>query len=166
MKIAGQEIKGPCVETLVLSRESGPLAIKAQGLPDFDEFDALCPEPKAPGKLTKNGWEPNLKDENYRSVLNIYNEKKLAYIVVRSLEASEIEWDTVDINNPKTWVNYRTDLKNAGFSEIEVGRIVQTVLQANALDETKLEKAREVFLAGQRLEAEKSSGPADAQATT
>ncbi len=158
MKINGQEVKGTCIETLVLPRGDQTLVIKAQSIPDFDEFDKLCPEPKAPGRLSKDGWEPNLKDENYRSVLDIYHENRIAYLVVCSLEISEIEWDTVDINNPKTWTNYTNDFKAAGLSAVEIGRIVQVVMQANSLDEEKLEKARANFLLGQQMRAEELSG--------
>ncbi len=158
MKINGQEIKGICVETLVLPRQEDDIVIRAQAIQDFDEFDALCPEPKAPGKLTKNGVEPDLKDENYRAVLDIYHENRIAYLVVHSLEINEIEWDTVDINNPKTWTNYTDDFKASGLSVIEINRVVQVVMQANALDEEKLEKARANFLLGQQRVAEELSG--------
>ena len=158
MKINGQELKGICVETLVLPRQEDDIVIRAQAISDFDEFDKLCPEPKAPGKLTKDGWEPNLKDDTYRSVLDIYHENRIAYLVVHSLEINETEWDTVDINNPKTWTNYTEDFKKAGLSAIEIGRVVQVVMQANALDEEKLEKARANFLLGQQQAAEELSG--------
>ncbi len=158
MKINGQEIRGICIETLVLPRGENTFVIKAQAIPDFDEFDNLCPEPKAPGRLTKDGWEPDLKDENYRSVLDIYHENRVAYLVVRSLEINDMEWDTVDINNPKTWANYTKDFKKAGLSAIEINRVVQIVMQANALDEEKLEKARANFLLGQQMAAEELSG--------
>ena len=166
MKIGGQEVKGPCVETLVLTRETEPLVIKAQAIPDFDEFDAICPEPKAPGKRTKNGFEPNFQDENYRVILEHHNKQRLAYLIIRSLEISNIEWDTTDINNPKTWLNYKEDFKKAGFSTVEINRIEQIVMQANALDEVKLEKAREAFLLGQRQAQEDSSGQATEQVNT
>jgi len=163
MKINGHEIQGACVSTLVLPRGEDNIIIKAQSIPDFDEFDKLCPEPKAPGILTKAGWEPNLKDESYRSVLNIYQENRIAYLIVRSLEVSDIEWDSVDVNNPKTWTNYIADFKEAGLSEIEIGHIVQLVMEANSLDEKKLEEARKNFLLGQRMEVEESFGPETGQ---
>lgn len=158
MKIGGKEIKGLCIETLVLPREDGDIVFKARALPDFDEFEKLCPEPEAPVRLTKRGKEKHLEDKDYRQMLANHNANRIAYMVVVSLEPSEIEWDTVDINDSKTWTNYTKDFKESGISEIEVGHIVNTVMKANALDEEKLEKARELFLLGQREEVELSSG--------
>jgi hypothetical protein len=80
-------------------------------------------------------------------------------MVVKSLEPSEIEWDTVDPDNPKTWTNYAEDLRGAGFSQVEVNRIVGLVWEANCLDEAKLEEARQVFLRGQQPVSDASSGP-------
>jgi len=74
--------------------------------------------------------------------------RRIAYIVVHSLRPSEIEWDTVQLDNPSTWGNWETELKNAGLSEIECSRVLGLVLEANCLDEAKLRKARELFLRG------------------
>jgi hypothetical protein len=80
-------------------------------------------------------------------------------MVVKSLEPSEIEWDTVDPDNPKTWANYTNDLRGAGFSQVEINRIVGLVWGANCLDEAKLERARQVFPRGQQPVSDASSGP-------
>jgi len=109
-------------------------------------------------RLTKAGTEPNEEDANWRSAMLAHGRRRVAYMVVKSLEPSEIEWDTVDPENPKTWTNYAEDLRNAGFSQVEVNRIVQLVWEANCLDETKLERARQVFARGQQLN-DASSGP-------
>jgi len=158
MKLGGKKLTGPCIETLVLPRGEDQIVFKAQAIPNFDDFDALCPEPKAPGKLTKNGWEPMNDDPGYKEMLASYNSRRIAFMVVRSLAVSDIEWDTVELDNPKTWINYVEDLKNAGLSAIEIGRVSQLAMQANALDESKLEQARAVFLRGQQEAAKASSG--------
>ena len=62
---------------------------------------------------------------------------------------SEIEWDTVNEDDPRTWPNWEDDLKSGGLTQVECNRVLALVLEANALDEAKLQKAREVFLAGQ-----------------
>jgi hypothetical protein len=114
----------------------------------MDEFNTFCPEPKAPGKLTKDGWVPDTKDEGYQSVMAEYQKRRVAYIAVRSLEPSQIEWDTVQADNPSTWCNWENDLRAGGLSQIEINRVLALVLEANCLDEAKLKKAREVFLQG------------------
>jgi hypothetical protein len=158
MKIGGVEVKGPNVEVLVLPRLDGDIVIKARAVTDMSEFEALVPEPKAPGRLTKNGWEPQLNDETYKQRVAKYNEQRFAYMVLQSLEPSEIEWEDVQMDNPKTWANWEKELRAAGLSDVEVNRITVCVMQANALDERKLREAREVFLRGMAEGQNESSG--------
>lgn len=162
MRIGGLKIEGPTQEILVLPRGDQNLVFRAQAV-NLDEFDVLCPEPKPPGKLTKDGFVPNIGDKNYREILERHNEKRIAYLIVKSLEPSNIEWDTVQIDNPRTWTNYVQDFKNAGLTTIEINRIAQCVMQANSLDEAKLKQAREVFLLGQMQAQKESSGPSTEQ---
>ena len=77
-----------------------------------------------------------------------YQKRRMAYIVVNSLVPSQIEWDTVQLDNPSTWANWEKDLKDNGFSQMACNRVLALVLEANCLDEAKLQKAREVFLQG------------------
>ena len=150
MKIGGIDPKGLCNEViLVLPRGDQELVFRARGLSDMDEFQALCPAPKPTGKMTKDGWVPNLNDPTYQQMMADYADKRLAYLVIKSLAASDIEWDLVNINDPRTWTKWQDELKAAGLSRVEINRIVATVMEANCLDEAKLKKAREVFLVGQ-----------------
>ena len=98
---------------------------------------------------------PDLDDKDYQSVRTEFQKRRTSYIVVRSLEPSEIEWDTVKPNDPSTWGNWESDLKNAGFSQMACNRVLELVLEANSLDEEKLKRAREVFLHGPPLGPEK-----------
>lgn len=149
MKIGGIDPKTlPNNEVLVIPRGDKRVVFVAQGLPDLEEFHGLVPEPKAPSILTANGYEPNEKDADYLSVMAEYNKRRWAFMVVKSLIPSEIEWDTVKLDVPGTWCNWESDLKNAGLSQVECNLVLGLVLSANSLDESKLKKAREVFLLG------------------
>jgi hypothetical protein len=163
MKIAGIDPKTLCNEVvLVLPRGDAQIVFRARGLTDMEEFDAICPVPKPPGKLTKDGWVPQLSDPTYQQVMAEYAKKRLGYIVTRSLEPSQIEWDTVKREDPRTWPNWEQDLKGGGLTQIEANRVLALVMEANALDESKLQKAREVFLAGPApLPPEFSSPPSE-----
>jgi hypothetical protein len=158
MKIGGVEIKGPNEEIVVIPRPYGDLVFRAETVRNFDEFDALVPEPKAPGIRTKDGYKPDIKDENYQQLLTHYQNQRMAYLVVKSLESSEIEWDTVNLSDPSSWLKWDKELQAAGLSEIETQRITVTVMQANCLDEQKMVAARAAFLLGQAKEASESSG--------
>lgn len=149
MKIAGLDPTTFAVEeVLVLPRGDQNIVFRAKGVPNMDEFHKFVPEPKAPGVFTRDGWKPNEEDGHYRTALTEYQRRRLAYIVVKSLEPSEIEWDTVDMDNPSTWPNWELDLQNVGFSQVECNRVLGLCMEANCLDEAKLKKAREVFLRG------------------
>ena len=149
----------PAEEILALPRGEEQIVFRARGLPDMEEFDTLRPEPKPPVRLTRAGKEPNEDDANWRSAMLAHGRRRVAYMVVKSLEPSEIEWDTVDPDNPKTWTNCTEDLRGAGFSQVEINRIVGLVWEANCLDEAKLERARQVFARGQQPDSDASSGP-------
>jgi len=159
MRIGGIEVNEPNEEVLVLPRLNGDIVIKARAVTDMDEFEKLVPEPKAPGKLTKDGWVPLPGDETYKQRVTKFNEQRFAYMVLQSLIPSEIEWSQVQYDNPKTWMKWEDELRAAGLSDVEVNRVTICVMQANALDENKLKEAREVFLHGLAEAQDKSSGP-------
>lgn len=168
MKIGGIDPRTlPNEEILVLPRGDQQIVFRARGVPDYDEFDKLCPEPKAPGALRPGeGWVPNPDDPAYRDMMETYATKKMAWLVVTSLAPSEIEWDQVKIDNPSTWHLWQEDLRNAGFVHVECNRIQHLVFQANCLDEGKLEKARELFQLGQQPIPSEYSGQSIAPVTT
>lgn len=166
MKIGGHEVTAPSEELLVFPRASHPIVFKAKALPDMDEFYKLVPEPKPPGKLTRDGWIPQLNDPSYTEIMSKHVKQKVGYMVTRTLMASEIEWDTVDIDNPRTWPNWETDLRNAGMTQAETNRLAQLIMETNGLNEAKLIEARESFLLGQALEQSGFSIPSSEQPST
>ena len=149
MKIGGVDPTTlPVEEVLVLPRGDEQVVFRATGVKDLVEFNRLCPPPQPPAKLTKDGPVADTDDPDYQVASMAYQRRKTAYIVLNSLAPSEIEWDSVALDNPSTWLNWEDDLKKAGFSQMECNRILSLVLQANCLDEKKLEKARRLFLRG------------------
>jgi hypothetical protein len=131
----------------------------------MDAFEALCPRPTPPGKMTREGWVPLDKDPTYQQVLTTWASQRFGYMVLKSLEPSAIEWDTVVESDPRTWKNWSQDLRNAGLSDMECHRVMNLVLEANCLDEAKLKKAREVFLAGQEPKPASTGLPTEPQST-
>ena len=167
MRIDGIDPKVLCNEViLILPRGEDRLVFKARGRRDMDEFDAICPLPKPPGKQTRDGWVPNMNDPTYQQVASEWSKKRLGYLVVSSLSPSNIEWDTVSLADPRTWPNWEKELLDNGLSQIECNRVLGLVMEANALDEEKLKKARDVFLLGQVPMPEEFSGPSTEPANT
>jgi len=155
MKIAGQVVpKELNTDVLVLPRGDAAIAIKAQAIVDYEEFEKLCPMPEAPGKLTKDGFVPDIEDETYKQKSERHSLQRVGWMVINSLV--DVEWDSVDINNPKTWTKWEEDMTEAGFSSVERNLILGLVLSVNALDEQKLKDARESFIRGQVRVADES----------
>jgi len=158
MKIGGVQVTEPVDEYLVLSRGTNKLVFIAKSLKDWKEFNESCPRPQAPVRFTKDGKVEETDNKSYQDVLKIYFDRHLAYMVIRSLEPSNIEWDTVDPANPKTWLNWLNDFKNAGLTETECNHVINFVSDVNTLSEKKLKESRESFLLGQALVQAASSG--------
>ena len=156
MKIGGIDPTTlPTVFTLVIPRgDTGRLVFQASGLKDMEKFKKLCPEPLPPMMTTKDGTVADVTDKNYISDLTGYIKRRTAYYVVYSL-VTAIEWDTVKLDSPGTWINWETDLKAAGLSDVECSRVLALVIEANCLDEAKLQKARLLFLAGTQDQPQK-----------
>ena len=151
-------------ELLVLPRGEQNIVFRAVGIPDYEEFKALCPEPKAPGvQMAGKGWMPNENDPGYRDMVKTHDKRRIDWMVLKSLEPSDVEWDTVDLDNPPTWTNWQGDLKTAGLNQVEVNRVQALVFQANCLDESKLQKALEAFQLGQQPVPNEFSGQNDEQ---
>lgn len=159
MRIKGKEITGPNIEIIPIIRQDGPIYFKAKAVVDYEPFYKLCPAPKPPMMIKRGaGKVPDLENKNYKLQMEQYNALHTHWIIVTSLRETEgLEWDTVDYNKSETWENYKVEFKNAGFTELEIGRIIQGVMSANGLDESKLEEARQRFLAGQVEQQEQSS---------
>ena len=166
MKINGVAVIQPTEGLLVLPRSDREYVFRAKPLPDFEKFNALVPLPEPPGVLTKDGWVPDTKDKSYLGIITNYHLQRNAYMVIHTLEPSNIEWDKVDANNPKTWNGWEKEMRDAGFTQPEVNCIFQFCIEMNSLSEEKLRLARESFLRGQAAAQAKSSGLPTEQANT
>ena len=129
--------------------ENGDLSFICKAVTSFDQLAELLPEPQPPVAIGKGNEKVyNKKDPGYKAQMHQYNLKQLAYIVIESLRDADLEWDTVELENPQTWLNYVNDFKSAGLNMIEINKICQGCMEANALDEEKLDKARKLFQRG------------------
>jgi hypothetical protein len=161
MKIAGRVIQGKNKKTIVFPREGQEsIVIKAEAVSDPGRVHELLSLPKPPVKVIKGGEKvKNFDDPGYQEQVINYEARHTAWVVLTSLTPSEIEWETVNMNDPTTWTNYEDELKKAGFSFNEINLIHRAVSEANSLDEDKLEAARLVFLRGEEDRENGSSGP-------
>lgn len=152
MKVGGVQVTPPPEGLLILEREEGSLVFRAKSvaIEAWDHFNKICPEPSIPMVLVKGEKKPNTTDETYQLQCRKLHAKRIAYLCIKSLEPSNIEWDTVNMDDPDTFEKFEDDLRTAGMTEIEIQKVIQLCVGANSLDEEKLKKARESFLRGQR----------------
>lgn len=161
MKIAGHELKKASIEYVVIPRGHDPetgakipdVVFQCQPVASYATFDAQCSAPKPPEVIKSGGRrEPNVDDPTYRSQTEKYAQRKIQFLIIESLRATPgLEWETVT-DDPKTWGNYEQELMDAGFSAMEVNRIVEGCLAANSLNQKRIDEALADFLHGRAAE--------------
>ena len=156
MKIKGKKIEGPNREIIPIPRGMGDdLVFIVNAIMDMTPFEKMCPAPTPLLRKIDGVDIPNLKDPAFLKLLDQHATKRMAWMVITSLEGTEgLEWETVDIGDPSTWRLFRDEMKSAGLSEMEINRIVAGVISVNALSESKIEAARERFLLLQQVQLE------------
>jgi hypothetical protein len=150
MKLDGKKIEGPSISLVVIPRKERDLVFRAEAILDYSDFDKICPSPSPP-EILRPGQAPSLdiEDKDYKEKINNWSKNKTSYMILKSLEATEnLEWETVDMSDPETWKNFRVEMTDAGLCPAEIGRIIATVIEANALSQTKIDEATARFLAG------------------
>ncbi len=167
IKIAGREVDTKLPEDFIVLRPEteGEIVIRARAFRDWDEFNTLCPMPEPPGREERGrGWVPNLEDKTYKQRMQQRQLQQLGWMIVQSL--FEVEWSTIDNDNPKTWTNWEKELKDSGFTQIECNLIIALVLDVNGLNEQKMKEARESFSHGRAVAQNGSSSPTSEQEST
>ena len=153
MQINGRKLSGPKKEVVVFPRtdELGNIedvVFIAEAILDFEPFEKLCPMPKPPQWTKRDGSKiDDTNDKSYKIALQQRNDRRLDWMVITSIRNSPgLVWDSVNYSDPDTWSLYKQELKEAGFSQFDVNKIVNAMLLANNLDEAKMEEARNRFL--------------------
>ena len=153
MKIGGKTVTKVNEEIIVIPRKvngiSEDIVLRAGAILSYKDFEQLCEVPKPPVIILPNN-DKRLKtdDPKYKEAMTDYAEKKLGFMIIKSLENTpDLVWDTVDINDPSTYKNYDKELRDAGFSELEYVRIINGVMSACGMDQSKIDEAMKRFLA-------------------
>lgn len=162
MKYKGQPIEKPKPRIIPVIREpeivKSPdgtetiidknIYFQANVILDFNEFEEMCPAPEAP-MVTKDGKShKNLDDPTYRLATEDLNQKRLNWIFLKSVEETEgLEWEKVKISDPSTWELFDGELRDAGFTQMQIISLMNEVYTIQGVDEKKVEEARKSFLA-------------------
>jgi hypothetical protein len=148
MKLGGKKLSANVVVIPIPRGDGEDIFFRAQAVLSMEEFDKICPVPKAPKKLVKGqGLSENRNDPIFLAAMKDYAKNRLSWMVIESLKATpDLEWETVKADEPSTWNGYEKELREAGFSEMELVRVVQGVMDANCLNEDLINEARKRFL--------------------
>lgn len=156
MKIGGKRLDMPPEVVVPIIREGGEVFFKAGAVLDFKEFDTICPAP-IPPMIQRKGESspvPDFTDKKYIAASENYGRQRTNYMIVKSLSITEkLEWEKVKLNDPTTYDKYEEELREAGLNQIEIGRLITAVMEANGLDEAKIEAAKKRFLASKAAQA-------------
>lgn len=157
MQIGNVIIDGPAEEIKVIPYDGKDVVFKARVVlnKDYEDFDKLCPRPEAPEIIKKGGERiKDVNDKEFNKALDIWAVRRVDYMILKSLEPSEIKWETVDMSKPETWEGFRQELENI-FGEVVTRTIVGLAYSACGLNQTKIEEATKRFLAGREEVQEK-----------
>ncbi len=159
MKLHGKTIDGPNVEYIVIPRQEGDIVFKAEAVLDYKDFDAICPRPMPPERIKPGGVRSlNVEDPKYKAEIEDWALNRTHWMILKSVQGTDgLEWETVDMSDPATWVNYIQEFEDAGLSQAEVSRIVDGVTTACGMNQDKIDQAQEAFLAGLAKEQKEES---------
>ena len=154
MKMEGIKLGIPSTQLIVFPRvdpetgEEFQIPFECRAVLDYKDFERLVPEPKPPVKTFPSGEKvDDVEDKGYLKAQEDRFKKRMSYMLLKSLEVNEnLSWEKVKMGDPSTWDLWKEEMIEAGFSEIETGRIQVAVAQVNSLDETTLEDAKANFL--------------------
>lgn len=149
MQINGKKLN-PYVVIIPLPREDGDVIFQAKAILSYDKFDALCPLPKPPlvQRRGENAPSPDYTDEKYNNSVTDYSKMRTAWMVIEALSATPgLKWEQVNPDDSNTWRKWEDEFTASGLSDAEKTRIFNGVIEAQGLDDRKIEAARARFLA-------------------
>jgi len=152
MRLKGRKFTEPFTDIIVFPRQDGDAIFKAKAIMSFAECDKHLIVPKPPSMVKPDGTIlQNTKDRIYQEAYAIWADRRMAWIVIESLKATEgLEWETVVETDCATWSNWAEELKNSFFTNNEILQIQRLVYNVNSLNDSTLEDAKNSFLARQR----------------
>lgn len=152
MKLGGRKISNNNLQVVVLPRNDGDVVFKFKPVLSTEDFDKLVKMPDMPFVTDAQGTRSFPDDPMYRKQVLEYVGLKSRWMFLYSISATEgLEWETVNIGDPKTWEHYTEEFKEAGITEIEMQRLNAAFEKVNSLNEEHLEEARNRFLASQQV---------------
>ena len=148
MKLGDKTLE-PFRDIAIIPRGSDNLIFHFQTVLDVDNFEDKHPQPDPPTVTTPDGATTlDRKDPDYLQESVDWINRMYDYTFLKSIEITpDLEWETVDMDNPETWHNFDKEL-SIFLSRAEINLLIMKSREVNGLDERKLEAARADFLSG------------------
>jgi len=158
MKIAGNKLEYREITDVVVFEKGGEeIVFTIKAVIDEDIVDKLVPEPVPPSIRRKGDKEakPDLEDQGYLQELRKISEYRICYRIMESLSATEgLEWETVDKEDPTTWINWESEMMSAGFSQLELDYLITAIIKICGMSIISMDAARADFLASTSAEGQ------------
>lgn len=175
MKIGKRLVNKPSSKLLVFKRDDGDIALEFVAVTDRSQFDAICKPPVPPKMIVKGGGKvPDYESPVYQAQLEAHGRLYTQWMMLKTIKAAadtpdgeptEIEWDRIRMNDPKTWSLFDDELKVA-FSEVERMVIIRTITEVNSIGQEMLDEARAAFLLRRQSPPEESTSQTGEQGST
>jgi hypothetical protein len=149
MKLKGQEVVVKN-EVVVVPLGGVEHVFEAQTVFDYEPFEQRFPKPEPPLRKVPGGGPdtPVLDDPEYKKKIEEWVTSRTNWMFLKSLEATEgLEWEKVNMDDPTTWGEFETELREAGFGEVALMKILGIVTTACGLNQAKIDEATKRFLA-------------------
>jgi hypothetical protein len=147
MKLKGRKVPPPSPVHLTLYREDGDIVLTLQPVMSFDEFQKLCPLPKAPlDTIIATGEQKRAYDDpDFLDRMEKHRKRKINYIFLYAMAATpDLEWENVKLDDPDTWEFLEKELSES-FTETEIDKIFIAVNEANTPSEKRRKEAIDHF---------------------
>jgi hypothetical protein len=148
MKINGKTIDSLRTVSVYLPvANNDAVEFKFRPLRSDESFEKISPMPQ-PAKQVRPGGATtyDTMSSRYQATLEEWNKRRLDWEFLRSASATPgLEWESVDMDDPKTWGNWRADLGKL-FPDTHIAVIFRGFVDAQYITEETMEKARQLFL--------------------
>lgn len=147
LKIGGKIMDGPSKGLIVIPKNGEDFAFEFVAVTDDTDFDVICPVPVPPREFVVKTQTTvdNVEDPNYKARLAERFRFRLDWMFLKSIEPSKIEWQTVKMEDPTTYANWRKELETAGLSIGELNQIYGCFHETNMVTQEKLDEAIKRF---------------------
>lgn len=166
MKFKGKTVAPPPVLEHVIPREPENIVFRCEAVLDYSEFEKLVPIPQPP-LVTPVGKAPyqDKRDKKYLKKLDERNELRTRWMLLKTISKSEVEFETIKMDDPSTWENLEDELATV-LTPYEVGQLIGKIYEANIPSERTKDAAENFSHLSNMLQQAQESSDLPEQETT